>query len=180
MRNLLLASAALLFTTVVSHADTTTVKLCTGEKGQAYQQAGMAIKSFAKGNRVVKIELVENTGGSSNNVARATEGAPTDAGNCDAFLAQPNALSDLATKNRGTLSIIQQVGTLHDEYAQMVCSKDSGVKSLKTLASDPKKYSVALGQAGSGAWLTWQTFVSADPRLKDVSVTPEETAIALT
>jgi TRAP-type uncharacterized transport system substrate-binding protein len=175
-----LSTAAFLLSTVSVLASPTTIRLCTGEKGQAYQQAGVAIKSFAKNNRIIKIELVENTGGSSNNLARMTEGNTSDAGNCDAMIAQPNVLSDLAKKNRGTLSMIQQAGTLHTEYAQMVCSKDSGVKSVKSLASDAKKYSIALGQSGSGAWLTWQTMVDAEPRLKDVSVTPEESAIALT
>lgn len=176
----LLSISALLLSSVTVMAAPSTVKVCTGEKGQPYAQAGGFLKQFARGNRTVNIELVENTGGSSNNLARASEGKATDPGNCDAFIAQPNVLTDLATKDRGRLANIQQIGSLHDEYAQIVCNKDAGIKSIKAMISDPKKYSIALGQSGSGAWLVWGTFIDAVPQLKDVPVTPEDGALALT
>lgn len=180
MRKLFLASVALLATTVISQAGPTTVRLCTGEKGLGYQQAGIAIRDFAKGNRTVKIELVEGTGGSKDNVARAFDLDTKDKGACDAFISQPNAVTDMANTDRSKLSQTRQIGSLHKEYAQLVCSKTSGVTSIKELVSHPDKYSIALGENGSGAWLTWQTFVDAAPSLKNVAPRPEGGALALT
>lgn len=180
MRKLLLASVALLATTVIANAGPTTVRLCTGEKGLGYQQAGIAIRDFSKGNRIVNVVLVEGTGGSKDNVSRAFDLDTKDKGACDAFIAQPNAVTDMANTDRSKLSLVRPIGSLHKEYAHLVCSKASGVTSIKELISHPNKYSVALGQNGSGAWLVWQSLTDASPNLKDVAPKPEDGALALT
>ena len=181
MRKLLLASVALIATTVIAHtAPATQVRICTGEKGLGYQQACLAIRDFSKGNRIVKVVLVEGTGGSKDNATRAFDLKADDKDACDAFIGQPNVVTDMANTDRSKLSTIRFLGSLHKEYAQLVCSKASGVTSIKDLVNHPEKYSVALGENGSGAWLTWQTWMDAAPSLKNVSPRPESGALALT
>lgn len=181
MRAMMLVAATLLATTAFTNnaSAVETVRLCTGEQGLPYQQVGKAIKSLSNGSRVLSLELVENTGGTSNNIDRATQGKRTDSGSCDAFIGQPNGINDLASKDRSMTASIQQVGSANNEYAQIVCSKSSGITSIKELVKNPRKYTIALGGTGSGAWLLWQSFVEAEPKLSDVGVTAEDKALAL-
>lgn len=182
MRSVMILAASLLISTALtnnSYAAPETIRLCTGEQGLPYQQAGKAIQSLAKGSRIINLELVENTGGTSNNIDRATTGNKNDPGNCDAFIGQPNGLTELSTKDRALTASMQQVGSANDEYAQLVCSKASGIKTINDIIKKPKTVTIALGQAGSGSWLVWQSWVKAEPILRDVGVTAEDKALAL-
>lgn len=71
------------------------------------------------------------------------------------------------------------IADLHREYLHALCSKESGVDDIGDLESDPSKYSIALGNRGSGAWLIWQNFIAEDEDYAGVKQTDESSDIVL-
>ncbi len=143
------------------------IRLCTGEDGLPYSMAGKTLAKYLDNNRY-KIEVVVNTGGSWGNVQKMI------AGECNAMIAQPDALVELKRKNPSEANSFTPIGQLHREYVHVLCSKESGVTDLSDLDNntDKNKYSVVLGKAGSGAWLVWQNFIAEDQDYAKVAIAP--------
>ncbi|WP_159953165.1 TAXI family TRAP transporter solute-binding subunit [Rhizobium sp. 18065] len=161
----------------ITTASADTIRLCTGSSTGVYFAAGKKIKEMA-GN-AVSIELV-NTEGTIDNMRRTLDLAKSDAESCDAFIGQPDGPAYRGATNRGSLSSLRPVATLHREYLHGLCNKESGVEDIGDLESDPAKYSVAIGPPGSGAWLVWQNLIREDEDYKEIPTTSEDGILALT
>lgn len=151
------------------------IRLCTGASDGNYYAAGRAISQMA--GKSVVIQTVE-TEGTIDNLDRVlnVDAASTDA--CDAMIGQPDGPVYLARKTPGAAKALRQVGELHREYLHVLCSKASGVDDLGDL-SGTNKYSLAIGQEGSGAWLIWQNILAEDESYSKVPLSSEGGIVAL-
>lgn len=169
----------------VAHAAPEVINICTGAKGQPYEQAAQYIAKAAAGSNKLKINVVSGTGGTWGNIERTvlndnqTPADFTSGAACHAFIGQPDGLAALAKSNRAAALKLRQIANLHREFLHVVCSNDSGVTTLKQLADAPSKYKVALGNRGSGGWLTWQNLSSYYTELANVPTTTDSGNIAL-
>lgn len=152
------------------------VRLCTGAANGVYAAAGEAIKKMAgNGLPVVVVE----TEGTIDNMRRMIELPADDPEACDAMIGQPDGPVYLARTAPASVKKIRQVATLHREYLHVLCNKESGVDDLGDLENDPDKYRIAIGEAGSGAWLIWQNLIAEDEDYGAVPVSNEGGIMAL-
>lgn len=161
----LILGAALAFACLAA-SPAAALTLCTGAADQPYAQAGDIIKAEAKGAGL-DVEIVKGTGGTWGNIQLSLEGK------CDAIIAQPDGLAYLKRTEPANANKFLPIADLHREYLHALCGKNSGVDDIGDLENDPKKYSIALGERGSGAWLIWQNFISEDSDYGPVSVTAD-------
>lgn len=172
-----LAALALLISPSAAEAKTV-INLCTGGEGGPYNIAGNMIADQAKSDPNVEIRVIKDTGGTWGNIERSTGGSPTDADYeagtaCHAFIGQPDGPVLLSRKNPGEAKRLVPVTKLHAEYLHVLCGKDSGVDDLGDLPGLDNA-SVALGDAGSGAWLIWQNFVYEDDSYGAIATTTDK------
>lgn len=146
--------------------------LCTGAADQPYAAAGEMIRAEAKGAGLI-VDVVKDTGGTWGNIQLSLQGK------CDAFVGQPDGLAYLKRTEPANAAKFVPIADLHREYLHALCGKKSGVDDIGDLESDPNKYSIALGERGSGAWLIWQNFISEDADYAPVRQTDESGDIAL-
>jgi len=161
-------AAALVLLAMPAHALT----LCTGATGEPYAQAGDMIKSEAKGAGL-DIDVIKDTGGTWGNIQLSLQNK------CGAFIGQPDGLAYLKRTEPADAAKFVPLADLHREYLHALCGKGTGVEDIGDLENDPKKYSIALGAKGSGAWLIWQNFISEDDDYATVRTTDESGDIAL-
>ncbi|KQS84301.1 TAXI family TRAP transporter solute-binding subunit [Rhizobium sp. Leaf383] len=167
MKKFFLAAAFVLLA-LPAHALT----LCTGAADQPYAQAGDMIKAEAAGNGL-EIEVIKDTGGTWGNIQLSLQGK------CDAIIAQPDGLAYLKRTEPANAAKFLPIADLHREYLHALCSKNSGVSDVGELENDAAKYSIALGERGSGAWLIWQNFIAEDDDYAGVRPTSESGEDAL-
>jgi TRAP-type uncharacterized transport system substrate-binding protein len=170
----LMAGAAALAYMTPSYA-AEPIRLCTGGTTGNYFAAGDMIKRMG-GSTV--IEVVE-TEGTIDNLERMLNLPADDPKACDAMIGQPDGPVYLARTSPTNAKRIRQVASLHREYLHVLCNKDSGVDDLGDLESDPDKYKIAIGDAGSGAWLIWQNLIVEDEDYGAIPVSNEGGIIAL-
>lgn len=157
----------------------TVINLCTGGDGGPYAQAGQMIADQARTDPLIEIRVIKDTGGTWGNIERSTDinGAPTaadyEAGTaCQAFIGQPDGPVLLARKAPAEAKRLVSVAKLHTEYLHVLCGKDKDVDNLYDLPGMDNA-SIALGDAGSGAWLIWQNFVYEDDSYGKVATTTD-------
>ena len=170
MKKLFLGAALALACLAASPAAALT--LCTGAASDPYAQAGDMIKAEAKGAGL-NVEVVKDTGGTWGNIQLSLQTK------CDAFIGQPDGMAYLKRTEPANAAKILPIATLHREYLHALCGKNSGVDDIGDLESDPKKYTIALGGRGSGAWLIWQNLIAEDSDYASVRPTDESGDIAL-
>ncbi len=163
---------AAMFMASAAHADA--IRLCTGSETANYYAAGEAIKRMA-GN-ALPVTVVE-TEGTIDNLNRVLDLDASDPQACDAMIGQPDGPVYIARSSAGKVKRLRQVGSLHREYLHVLCSKASGVDDLGDIAGG--KYSLAIGEPGSGAWLIWQNIIVEDESYASVPVTNEGGILAL-
>ncbi len=146
--------------------------LCTGAAADPYAQAGDMIKAEAKGAGL-PIDVVKDTGGTWGNIQLSLQGK------CDAFIGQPDGMAYLKRTEPANAGRFLPVADLHREYLHALCGKNSGVDDIGDLENDAKKYTIALGNRGSGAWLIWQNLIAEDSDYAGVRPTDESGDIAL-
>ncbi|WP_197729551.1 TAXI family TRAP transporter solute-binding subunit [Rhizobium ruizarguesonis] len=144
MKKFFFGAIVALLISLPAHA--ASIRLCTGAADQPYAAAGDMIKAEAKGNGL-DIEVVKDTGGTWGNVQLSLQTK------CDAIIAQPDGLAYLKRTEPANAAKFLPIADLHREYLHALCGKDSGVDDIGDLENDPKNYSIALGERGSGAWL---------------------------
>lgn len=164
------AALAVMAMSSIAHAE---INLCSGNGNGVYYEAADAIKAAA--GRTVMITNVE-TVGTGENIQFTVNGVEDES--CDAFIGQPDAVVYEAKAVPVISKIIRPVGTLHREYLHAICNKESGVDDVGDLESDPKKYSIAIGDVGSGAWYTWQNMITEDDDYSEVQTVAEGGALA--
>lgn len=184
MKKLLLG--AVLATTVslpaIAHAEKMTVNLCTGSEGRPYHLTGQYIQGFLRDSRNVQLNVITTTG-TWDNIERTVLTAPTEeriaSGEvCHAFIGQPDGAVLLKRENAAAANNLRIIGQGPLEFLHVLCSLESGVEDLSDIAGQ-NDASVALGPDGSGAWLIWQNFIAEDDSYKEVQVTNESGAIAM-
>lgn len=134
------------------------------------------IAGMAKNDPNITIKVVVDTGGTWANIQKTILGEE-----CDAMIGQPDGAALLKRQNPGGAMKMKPVADLYREYLHALCSKESGVDDIGDLESDPKgnRYSIALGDAGSGAWLIWQNFIAEDEDYGAVPVSNDTGVIAM-
>jgi TRAP-type uncharacterized transport system substrate-binding protein len=170
MKKLFLGAALALACLISSPAAALT--LCTGAAPDPYAQAGDMIKAEAKGAGL-NVVVVKDTGGTWGNIQLSLQGK------CDAFIGQPDGLAYLKRTEPANAAKFLPIADLHREYLHALCGKKSGVDDIGDLENDPKKYSIALGNRGSGAWLIWQNLIAEDSDYAGVVPKDESGDIAL-
>lgn len=165
-----LAAAAVLVVGGFSSVQAAPIKLCSGSSTGIYYEAALDIAKAA--GRGLQVEVLE-TAGTTENIDRALYGAKEAADSCDAFIGQPDGMVNEIRSTPAVAKKVRQVGTLHREYLQVVCGKDSGVKDLNDLEDEPGHYTLAVGEEGSGAWLLWQNIIAEDEDYADVRIVKE-------
>jgi len=151
------------------------VTLCTGSADGNYYAAGLSIKQMAPAGLQI---VVKESNGTLENLDRTIELASDDPSACDAFIGQPDGPVYFGRTNPSSKSLIRQVGELHREYLHVLFSQSSGIDDLGDL-SGSNKYSLAIGEPGSGAWLVWQNIVAEDNSYTKVPVSNEGGILAL-
>ncbi|WP_331373807.1 TAXI family TRAP transporter solute-binding subunit [Sinorhizobium chiapasense] len=177
MRAIFITSAALaavLLTTPASAGQA--VRLCTGAENGVYFAAGDAIAKMA--GRSLEVVNVA-TEGTIDNLERLLDLPATDPNACDAMIGQPDGPVYVARSSPAKVKKLRQVASLHREYLHTLCGAKSGVDDLSDLESDPGKYSIAIGEPGSGAWLIWQNIIAEDEDYGKVPVRNEGGILAL-
>lgn len=172
-----MALAAMLIanTPTLAQGPQQTIRLCTGGTTGNYYAAGKVIKEMA--SKSVDIEVIE-TEGTIDNLDRTFKLDVSAPDACDALIGQPDGPVYLKRTNPASVATLRQVGELHREYLHALCSKASGVDDLGDLEGTDK-YSVAIGDAGSGAWLIWQNIVAEDDGYAKVPTSSEGGDLAL-
>lgn len=165
-------AAVLAFSAGISFAGP--IVLCTGAQSGVYYDAGQQIAKMAGG--ATKVKIVE-TAGTIENMQRVLDLPVDDPNACDAMIGQPDGPVFLARQSPAKVKMLKPAGKLHREYLQVICSKKSGVDDLGDIAGG--KYTLAIGEPGSGAWLIWQNIVEQDSSYADVPVTNDTGSVAL-
>lgn len=148
-----------------------TINLCTGAEGGVYNQVGEIIKNF-ENSSAIDINVVV-TGGTSENMDKTLNGE------CDAMIGQPDGPVLLKRTKPADAGNILPVMKLHSEYLHVLCSIESKISDLSDVVDSGGKYSVAVGNPGSGGWLIWQNLVEQYPKMGDVPVTSDSGVTAL-
>lgn len=143
------------------------IRLCTGSEDGVYYEIGTILKRWSKNQ---PIEVIP-TEGSVDNIERVIKGE------CDAFIAQPDALNYAAITTPRIKKLFRSVGSLHREYLHVVCGRDSGIDDLSDLEGTEKKLN--LGPPNSGAWVTWQNLVKEDSGYETIKTESDPHDLAL-
>lgn len=151
------------------------IRLCTGSDTGNYYAAGKVISEMAP--KSIRIE-VKTSEGTLDNLDKTFSVAAEDPEACDAFIGQPDGPVFLKRSKPAAISTLRQVGTLHREYLQVLCGQSSGVDDLGDMQGS-SKYSLAVGEPGSGTWLIWQNFLAEDKAYEKVPTTAEGGDLAL-
>lgn len=163
--SLALVAFALLATPVLAATDS--IKICTGNESGVYYDVGKTLQKWSKN---IPIQVIESEG-SLDNIELST------LGQCDAFIAQPDALNQAATERPSVKKIFRSVGTLHREYLQVLCGRESGYDDLGDLEGTTATLNI--GPPGSGSWVTWQNLVKEDSGYESIKTVSDPNDLAL-
>lgn len=150
IKNIALAvalSAASLASVSAAHADELNVNVCTAKSGGNYEYTGKLIQEYLPDYKIT----VVNTKGSTENLELIKNGG------CDVAIVQSDAVY-VYQKDVGDYGG-QKIADLYNEYAHLLCRRDSGITDLGGLNDKTK---VLIGEPGSGSQVTWRGMVLAD------------------
>ena len=149
----LLLAATLLAGTHLGHAARAAeeVAICTGGKSGVYYGAGQTIAAADKSQ--VTIKPVE-TKGSWENLGLVAEGKT-----CKAAIVQSDAIPAFARARAADARVLTRASTLHREYVHALCNRRAGIDNLYYVDA---KHPVAVGESGSGSWVTFQNWINYD------------------
>jgi TRAP-type uncharacterized transport system substrate-binding protein len=131
------------------------LRLCTGSPGKAYIKVGQKLADLAPQLTAgaLRIEVVA-TGGSLDNMAKAL------AGECDAFIAQGDAIDFFAREMQPQAADrFRVVGELYKELTLLLCRRGSGIDDLDEVEGG----TVAAGNMGTGSLATLLNLQRLDP-----------------
>ena len=169
MMKLLGVTAAMLMTTT-AFAEPVKMNLCTGISGFLYAKVGAELAEQLKGT--IDVTLIPSTG-SVDNFRLMHEGK------CDALLGQSDAYYVYNATNPNAAMKFEDVGPLYFEYGQLLCNRESGIKSISGLKkrADAK---IAIGPPGSGSQTTWYALTDKNKDLGKIQSIPLDGELALT
>ena len=138
------------------------LKLCTGASDGTYASVGGAVK---RSTRNIKITTIGSTG-SIDNLNKMEKGI------CDAAFVQRDSYNKYLSKVDSNLKLLK-VSRMYNEYAQLVCTRESGITDISDLDS---KDIVITGPEGSGSSITWNNIKS---KAKQKTVTSMTEGVSL-
>ncbi len=145
----------------VSTAHAASLSLCTARADGNYYAAGEAIRSRINADRL-SLDLIE-TAGSVDNLKRLARGE------CDAAIVQLDAYLVYQEANRHKRLELTRPNYLYEEFAHLVCRRDTGISSIEDLSADGSKHTVLIGEPDSGSAATWRYFTLLDPSYESVA-----------
>jgi len=148
----------------VAENNKSTLRLCTGSTDGTYASVGRALNRNIKN---VKISLVGSSG-SIDNLNKMEENK------CDAAFVQRDSYKQYLSKVDSKLQL-QKMFRMYNEYAQLVCTRESGIDSFNDLTSNDV---VLTGPIGSGSAITWGN-VNSKAKTKKVTSMTEGMALLL-
>ena len=137
-----------------------TLTLCTGDKTGVYYGVGQTIAAAADKNKLI-IKVIE-TKGSWENMTLAAEGKM-----CQAAIVQGDAVLAFNREKGAEARSLRRAVALHREYVHAICNRQSDVSNLYDLKDD-NQHPVAVGETGSGSWITWNNFISVNKEYEKV------------
>ncbi len=146
-------------------AGAATLRLCTGSPGKTYIKVGEKLAELAERLTMGGLEIeVLPSKGSIDNLNR------TLAGECDAFVAQGDAVAFFASAvDRTIADKVEIMGELYKELGLLLCRRGSGIDDLDEVGSR----TVAAGSMGSGSLATILVLQTIAPDLYgDIKVYP--------
>ena len=152
---MLALSVALGVPVAASAADSAPMRLCTGSPGKTYIAVGERLADLAPqlSRGALTIEVIP-TEGSLDNMNRAL------AGECDAFIAQGDAIEFFTRQvNKEAAGRFQVIGELYKELALLLCSDGSGIDDLDEAGDSV----VAAGNMGTGSLATLLNLQQLEP-----------------
>lgn len=164
----MIASLGLIASPSIAFAQAPELNICTGGTQGKYHQTALELRKQLTG--AVSINSV-NTNGSLDNLRQL------EAGTCDAAIVQSDAYGFYVHTNPSAKLNFQRVAPLYNEYANLVCNRNSGVEWVGDLLRDGR--TVMIGPAGSGTAVTWQTWAKQNPDYAKVSTLPDAGTIAI-
>lgn len=169
VKSFFLAAATLAAISFSSAVQAEEITLCTGSSSGIYYEAGLDIQKAARNLNVIIVE----TAGTSENIDRALFAQKGSDNSCDAFIGQPDGMVAEVRSTPAVKNKVRQVGSLHREYLQVVCGKNSGIDDLGDLENDAKAHTIAVGEDGSGTSLVWKNLITEDEDYADVRTIQE-------
>ena len=148
----------------VAESNKAELTLCTGASDGTYASVGRAVKRSTKN---IKVTTIGSTG-SIDNLNKMEKGA------CNAAFVQRDSYNKYLSKVDSKLKLLK-VSRMYNEYAQLVCTKDSGITDIDDLDS---KDVVITGPKGSGSSITWNN-IKSDAKQKTVTSMTEGVALLL-
>lgn len=137
-----------------------TFRMCSGKQGGMYDAAANTLKKYA----IQVNTTITNTTGSMANIDAIVNGT------CDGGWVQRDALTVASQKNGAVISSMDVAGDLVTEYVHAVCNRSLGLSKVWQLTKDN---TVAVGDAGGGTWVSWESFRIASPKTyKDIKLDP--------
>ncbi len=146
-----------------AQAQENVIRLCTGAEGGNYDFSGIELKKTFTG---AGLELVSSKG-SWDNLQKMKDGT------CNAAIVQEDAV--MAYQRTNNMPLIP-LADLYQEDLHLICNPKSGVDELSDLSGTQK--SIALGNPGSGQWVTWKNLVDVDPTFAGVVTETESGKLA--
>lgn len=146
----------------VAESNKAVMKLCTGASDGTYARVGSVVKRSTKN---IKVSTVASTG-SIDNLGKMEEGT------CDAAFVQRDSYDKYLSKVDSNLKLLK-VSRMYNEYAQLVCTRESGITDISELDN---KDTVITGPDGSGSAITWNNTKSI---AKQKTVTSMTEGVAL-
>ncbi len=162
---LALALVAVAVPLLPASAEAATLRLCTGSPGKTYIRVGEKLAELAEQLTMGGLEIeVLPSKGSIDNLNR------TLAGECDAFIAQGDAVAFFASAVDQTIAErIEIMGELYKELGLLLCRRGSGVDDLDEVGSR----TIAAGGMGSGSLATILVLQKIAPDLYgDIEIYP--------
>jgi hypothetical protein len=138
------------------------INLCTGGEQGTYFRVGNMMDNSADSRRLDITNV--STNGSWENMRLVSDLE------CHAAIVQADAYTLFARQNAAKAVNIDNVGDLHEEFAHMICNKDSDIDDAGDLESD--QVTIAIGKTGSGPWVTWQNWMAEDSGFEATRVVP--------
>lgn len=166
----ILAAGAMMAMAAVAHAETPTVKICTGGKSGNYFAAGNDIATQLKGK--VNFEVIA-TGGSMANFSALTKHE------CQYAIVQADTILEWTARGNPDTDI-EEVDSLYREYFHMVVNSHEAPNVNQSFDKVDKTVKIMRDGPDSGTAATWNNLVRADKarngdkgRLVSVPTVPE-------
>lgn len=160
LRLAFLAAAFLAIDSAASSAEPRAPRVCSGSTDDSSRQVVLeALRAWPEESLAPR--LVE-TAGSMESLARLA------AGECDAALAQGDALFMKRMKAGPERLMIAKPVHLYDRLLHLICRRDTGVGDLMDLLRAPAAKRIFVGAPGSASRITWETLETLDERIAAV------------